>query len=482
MSSIKRAADLEEFSAFIAERTGLYFPREKFQDLELAVSRAAPELGFTDAAACINSLVTSPPDKELLETLAAYLTIGETYFFRNKADFDAIRNIVLPALTGDGKREQTLRIWSAGCATGEEPYSLAMLLDSCSPALRSRAVSILATDINSKALREAGRGIYGDWSFREVPEQIKATYFTKTRDKKLHLLPRIRGMVDFSYLNLAEDSYPSLLTATNAMDLILCRNVLMYFRADLAEAVLRKFRAALKDGGWLILGPAEGPLTFSDKIPGLEPARLPGLTIYRKAAGPRPQPPALYAAAAPSRTTAARTRPPAPPAPKKRPLEEAGGLYRAGLYTEAGKELEALLAAEPQNAAGLVLLARVRANLGRLAEAGKLCAEAIEADKLDPLAHYLLGTIFLEEGRDSEAGMSFRKALYLAPDHILTHLALGNLFLRGGKAAWARRHFKSAAALLKRHEQQDVLPDSEGMTAGRLEEIVRSALTRFTDD
>ena len=78
--------------------------------------------------------------------------------------------------------------------------------------------------------------------------------------------------------------------------------------------------------------------------------------------------------------------------------------------------------------------------------------------------------------------MSFRKALYLAPDHILTHLALGNLFLRGGKAAWARRHFKSAAALLKRHEQQDVLPDSEGMTAGRLEEIVRSALTRFTDD
>lgn len=486
MSSIKRAADLEEFSAFIAERTGLYFPREKFRDLELAVSRAAPELGFTGAADCINRLLTSPPDKELLETLAAYLTIGETYFFRNQADFDAIRNIVLPSLTGDGNREESLRIWSAGCATGEEPYSLAMLLDNCSPALKSRAVSILGTDINSKALREAGHGVYGDWSFREVPEHIKATYFTKTRDKKLHLLPRIREMVDFSYLNLAEDSYPSLLTATNAMDLILCRNVLMYFRQDLAEGVLRKFQAALKDGGWLILGPAEGPLTFLDKIPGLEPARLPGLTIYRKAAQPRPHRPSLYAAAAtpaaPSRTAAARARPPAPPAPKKRPLDEAGILYRTGRYTEAGKELEALLAAEPQNAAGLVLLARVRANLGRLAEAGKLCAEAIEADKLDPLAHYLLGTIFLEEGRESEAGMSLRKALYLAPDHILAHLALGNLFLRGGKAAWARRHFKNAAALLKRHGQQDVLPDSEGMTAGRLGEIARSALTRCDDD
>ena len=260
----------------------------------------------------------------------------------------------------------------------------------------------------------------------------------------------------------------------------------MYFRADLAEAVLRKFRAALKDGGWLILGPAEGPLTFSGKIPGLEPAQLPGLTIFRKAAVPRPHHLSLHAAAAapaiPSKAAAARTRPPAPPAPKKRPLEAAAALYRTGRYTEAGKELEALLTVEPQNSAGLILLARVRANLGRLAEAGKLCTKAIEANKLDPLAHYLLGNIFLEEGRESEAGMSFRKALYLAPDHILAHLALGNLFLRGGKAAWARRHFKNAAALLKRHGQQDVLPDSEGMTAGRLEEIVRSALTRFTDD
>ena len=487
MSPVLPAPELEEFSAFVAGRTGLHFPRERLADLERAIARAAPELGFADAGTCIRWFLASPPDKERLETLAAHLTVGETYFFRNKADFDAIKNIILPALAAGKAGDEDVRIWSAGCATGEEPYSIAMLLDKCSPELKGRGMSILATDINTRALREAGRGVYGDWSFREVPRHIKEIYFTKTRDNKLALLPRIKKMVDFSSLNLVEDSYPSLLTATNAMDLILCRNVLMYFRQDLAEGVLRKFQAALKDGGWLILTPAEGPLTFPAAVPGLKMAQLPGLTAYRKTAEQQPVYAPLFAAEALEPVLppppAAKPRPPSPPAaPEKRPLEEARTLYGLGLYPEAAGELETLLAAEPRNGAGLLLLARVRANQGRLGEAGQLCAKAIETDKLAPLAHYLLGTIFMEEGRGSEARMSLRKALYLAPDHILALLALGNLFLRGGASAQASRNFKSAAALLERHSPEEVLPDSEGMTAGRLVAAARSALTRCADD
>lgn len=482
------APGLEEFSVFVAERTGLHFPRERLADLELAVSRAAPELGFEGAAACIDSFLASPPDKERLETLAAYLTVGETYFFRNKADFGALENIILPALASGENGGESLRVWSAGCATGEEPYSLAMLLDGLSPALSGRGVSILATDINSRALLEAGRGVYGAWSFREVPPRFTEKYFTKTRDKKLALLPRIKKMVGFSYLNLVEDSYPSLLTSTNAMDLILCRNVLMYFRPDLAEAVLRKFQAALKDGGWLILGPTEGPLNFHGS--GLKAAQLPGATIYRKSAAPGPALPYIYQAAAPEPAvyggSVAGTPEPPPPAPaaapEKRPLEEAGALYARGLYEEAGKELEALLAAEPGNAAGLLLLARVRADLGGLAEAARLCALAIEADKLAPPGHYLLGGILQEEGRDGEAALSFRRALYLAPDHIPAQLALGNLALRAGKTALARGHFSNAAALLERQAPEDILPDSEGMTAGRLKALARAALKRCSGD
>lgn len=484
MGQIMPAPGLEEFSAFVAGRTGLYFPREKFADLERAVARAAPELGFADAGACISWFLAAPPDKERLEILAAYLTVGETYFFRNKADFDAIENTILPSLAAGKARAEDVRIWSAGCATGEEPYSIAMLLDRCSPELK---ISILATDINSRALREAGHGVYGDWSFREVPRHIKDIYFTKTHDKKLTLLPRIKKMVAFSYLNLVEDSYPSLLTGTNAMDLILCRNVLMYFRTDLAEAVLRRFQASLKDGGWLILTPAEGPMTFPDPVPGLKTAQLPGLTVYRKTTERQPvHAPILPAETPPPALPGApviEAGPPVPPAaPEKRPLEEARTLYRLGLYPEAAEKLETLLAAEPRNAAGLLLLARVRANQGRLGEAGRLCLKAAETERMDPLAHYLLGSILLEEGRDGEALLSFRRAVYLAPDHILAHLALGNLFLRAGKAARARGHFKSAAALLERHGPEEVLPDSEGMTAGRLEAAARSALTRCADE
>lgn len=489
MSARIPAPGLEEFASFVAERTGLHFPRERLADLELAVTRAAPELGYDGAAACIASFLSAPPDKERLETLAAYLTVGETYFFRNKADFGALENIILPALASGENGGESLRVWSAGCATGEEPYSLAMLLDGCSPALKGRGVSILATDINSRALREAARGVYGGWSFREVPRRVTEKYFTKTRDKKLALLPRIKKMVTFSYLNLVEDSYPSLLTSTNAMDLILCRNVLMYFRPDLAEAVLRKFQAALKAGGWLILGPAEGPLNFHGS--GLKAAQLPGATIYRKSAEPGPVLPYIYQAAAPEPALyggpvagAPEPPPPAAPvaAPERRQLEAAGTLYARGLYEEAGKELEAFLAAEPGSPAGLLLLARVRADLGGLAEAARLCALAIEADKLAPRGHYLLGGILQEEGRDGEAALSFRRALYLAPDHIPAQLALGNLALRAGKTGPARGHFRSAAALLEQRAPEDILPDSEGMTAGRLKELARAALKRCSGD
>jgi len=453
------APGLEDFAAFVAERTGLYFPPERLTDLERAVARAAPELGFADAAACIGGLLASPPDKERLETLAAYLTVGETYFFRNKSDFGAIENIILPAIAAGMNGDESVRIWSAGCATGEEPYSIAMLLDGGAPALKGRGVSILATDINSSALREAGRGVYGEWSFREVPPHIRDKYFAKTTGKKMALLPRIKKKVDFSYLNLVEDSYPALLTATNAMDLILCRNVLMYFRADLAEAVLRKFQASLKDGGWLILGPAEGPLNFPGPAPALKPAQIPGVTIFRKTGGAQPADAPVFPAETPapvfSITPAMGTTAPVPPAPPP---------------------------AGPPSAAGLLLLARGRANLGRLAEAEELCSKAIEAGKLNPLAHYLLGIIFMEEGRDGEAAHSFRRALYLAPDHIPAHLALGNLFLRGGKAAQARGHFKNAAALLKRYKPDETLAEPEGMAAGRLLAIARSALARCAHD
>lgn len=462
MTPAAPAEQLAEFSAFVAERTGLYFPREKFPDLERAVSRAAPQLGFDGAGACMAGLLASPPSRERLERLAACLTVGETYFFRNSADFGAIENVILPEMIARKDRGDALRVWSAGCATGEEPYSLAMLLDGL-PRSGGYAVSILATDINRDSLNVAARGFYGEWSFREVPARIKEKYFARGRNKELALVPRIRKAVDLAYLNLAEDSYPSLLTRTNAMDLILCRNVLMYFRPDLAEAALRRLQASLREGGWLILGAAEGPLTYPCPVPGLKAAQLAGLTIYRKVSGeeaPRPVP---------------RRPEQIPPAPV------CGPAAMPAAVPAAAERRPPATAGEPCAAAEFMRRAGILADQGRLAEAAAFCARAVEADKFSPAAHYLLGSIFREEGRNLEAALAFRRALYLAPEHAAAHLALGSLLLREGKRGRARGHFRSAAALLERYGRDEVPPDSEGITAGRLLEIARAALERCAD-
>src|SRR6185369_3291595 len=132
---------------------------------------------------CIERLVSGQLDKEQLETLAGHLTIGETYFFREQSSFDILENSILPDLIASRRgRGQRLRIWSAGCSTGEEAYSLAILLSRLIPDQREWQITILATDINSSALGKAVQGVYSDWSFRGVPQWIRQRYFKKTHD------------------------------------------------------------------------------------------------------------------------------------------------------------------------------------------------------------------------------------------------------------------------------------------------------------
>ena len=175
-------------------------------------------------------LSSEPPSRNQIEILASYLTIGETYFFREKQTFEILEERILADLIKTRRQnERRLRIWSAGCCTGEEPYSIAMLLSKMLPDLKDWNISILATDINPRFLHKASEGVYSKWSFRDCPQGVKERYFRKAKEDRLEILPDIKKMVTFSYLNLVEDSYPSLSNCTNAMDVIFCRNVLMYF-------------------------------------------------------------------------------------------------------------------------------------------------------------------------------------------------------------------------------------------------------------
>ena len=484
---------LAGLSEFVTARFGLHFPPKRWRDLERRIGPAARDFGFKDVADCVAWLITTTPTPEQTEILARQLTIGETYFFREQKSFEALERTILPELIGARRgKDQRLRIWSAGCSTGEEPYSLAILLSRLIPDLNGWNVTILATDLNAQAVARARRGIYRDWSFRGTAAWLKEKYFSRTGDGGFEIHAAIRNMVTFACLNLAEDSYPSLSNNTNAIDVIFCRNVLMYFEAEQARQVIGSFRRALLAGGWLVVSPCETSADFT----GFATVPFPEALLYRKVgdgwtvpAMPFPEaageaviiPPHLpeQVWAPPSGLSPLPSPPPAEETASTSDLDEAEALYREGRYAETADTLAAFVAMGlPEGrllcsyGKAAALLARTFANLGRLSDALLWSEKAIAAAKLDPGLHYLRATIFQELGEPEKSIVSLRRAIYLDHGFALAHFALGNLTLKLGKSREADRHFGNALELLRTHPAGEPLDGAEGITVARLTEIV----------
>lgn len=447
---------LSSLSDFLAAQMGLHFPRERWGDLERGIAAAASEFGMANVESCIRWLVSTPLTQNQVEILASHLTVGETYFFREKRSFEVLEANILPELLrARGETESHLRIWSAGCCTGEEPYSIAMLLDRLIPDPAKRNITILATDINPRFVRKAAEGVFSKWSFRETPPWIRERYFNRRTDGRFEIKPHIRKMVTFSYVNLAEDTYPSLWNNTNAMDVIFCRNVLMYFGAVQARQAVANLRRSLVDGGWLITSPAE---TSGSLFSAFTAVEFPGVFLYRRMAGGAP------------RIVVAGHRVPAfdvaPPSPPKAPPHEPVRVQET--------EPVAIHEQKPDERAMPRHMARTCANQGKLAEAIEWCEKAIASDKLDPASHYLLATIRQEQGQGDAAAQALKRALYLDPEFVLAHFALGNHCLSQGRHRDAERHFGNSLALLRARPHAEILPESDGLTAGRLIEIIMS--------
>jgi len=434
---------------------GLNFPQERWSDLERGIAAVAPEFGFADAESCARWLLSTPLTHPMIETLASHLTVGETYFFREPRSLEALEDRILPALLhARHGAERRLRIWSAGCCTGEEPYSIAMLLERLIPDQRGWNITILATDINPKFLRKAAEGVYGEWSFRGAPAWLRERYFKKRRDGRFEIVPHLKRKVTFSYLNLADDAYPSLANNTNAMDVIFCRNVLMYFTPDRVKETARNYYRALVDGGWLIVSPAE---TSNALFAPFAAVAFPGVVLYRKIAETEHRA-AVVQYPSPALVLPAEAL--TPPQPRVAETTHAAPIHDAP--------------SKPDDYAALSRNARECANQGQLTEAAAWCEKAIAADKLNPAHYYLLATIQQEQGRHEASAQSLQRALYLDPDFVLAHFALGNLRLSQGRRREAERQFDNALALLKQHPAEEILPESEGLSAGRLNEIIAS--------
>jgi len=356
------------------------------------------------------------------------------------------------------------------------------------PDLKDWNITILATDINPRFLQKASAGVYSEWSFRDTPLLIKERYFKRTKEGSFEILPSIRELVSFSYLNLAEDSYPALLNNTNAMDIIFCRNVLMYFDQERQRKVIQKLCRCLLDGGWLIVSPSEiSHVLFAQ----LTTVNFQGATFYKKQlTGVRDQRSGVrdYVEVIDQQleikiqeSKFMKQLEPIPETelqkpdirqPTTDPYMDALTLFGQGRYAEAAEKIALLLSLKQDDATAMALLARVHANQGKLSEALEWCEKAIASDKLNPGSHYLLATILQERGRFEEAAISLKRVLYLDQNFVLAHFALGNLTRLQGKLRESEKHFQNALSLLSAYRQENILPESEGITAGRLKEII----------
>jgi chemotaxis protein methyltransferase CheR len=422
--------------------TGLAYYEDKDTELAHRIGSRLTCLGLRDCGGYLNLLSEPVRGAAELDALIAAITIGETYFFRHQEHFDSLRDLVLPGLAARNREHRSLRIWSAGCADGPEPYSLAILLKrEMASQFSGWQTAILGTDINRHCLARAREGKFEEWAFRSTPDDVRRSCF-QSEGKRWGILPAYREGVSFQYHNLAEHAFPSLVNNLCKFDLIVCRNVMIYFDAERMRKMILQFYDCLAPGGWLLVGPTEPNMTFFSSF---RTVNAPGVTLYQR---PDHAVPALLPAVSPPlpfvQTPSAR------PAPSRPPKSN----------TDSGSSRT---------------LSEVRrhADRGAWETAATCCEELLKQDRRNSQAYFYYGLILDQMQRGPEAEKSLRQALELDRESVLSRYYLGLFLQSHDEPREAARLFKRVLELLNHRRDADVFPDADGMTAAELKNLVK---------
>lgn len=444
--------EFRSFRDLIAERAGIYFEPGKQDLLRTNILQRMEDCGLSSFADYFQ-LLSSPAGTKEFDHLLNLIIIPETYFFRDQAQFKALQHSIIPeVLKNKSDSGSSLRIWSAGCSTGEEPYTIALIVAAGMAGMNYPSVQILATDVSNAALEEARRGVYGARSVRDVPKEYLNLYFTKKKGKYF-LDESIKKMVEFSYFNLVTEPYP--LLEMSGWDIIFCRNVTIYFQHESTKKVIHNFYQSLRTGGYLFAGYSESLRYLSDEFTTVQ---VGGTFVYKKE--PRDKRPRKKA----RRTWRTGRRQRIPSSGRSRrlkalPERKADEIQqictRAKELLEMGKPEPAgdLLAPHVEKATApenvLLLQAEIFLNQGNLEKAVELCQRIISCEPLSVAGYYLLGVVYRTWEKEREAIKEFRRVLYLKPEHALARFNLGDLYSQVGQLEEARLEYANVVRLLK---------------------------------
>jgi len=427
---------LARFSALVEQRLGLHFEKEQWRELEPLLAERSAKSGVEGYLALLSSSAAQSEWKALAERL----TVNETYFLRHPAQLEALVSQVLPSFS---RQTPHLRVLCAGCSTGEEPYSVALLSRERGLVDPAR-LRVLGIDVNSRVLSHARRACYSPWSLRAVPEGSRDRWFQRSPEGFI-LRPHLRDQVTFEERNLMQEA-PAF-WAPGSFHAILFRNVVIYFPPEVTRKIVARMARSLVPGGYLFLGPSETLRGISDEF---ELLRTGDAFYYRlktpaSAAVPAP----IGLPATPSQMALPAVAP-LPPPPPPEGLDGVLQSLEAERYEEAWTRLDAMPgASQPQ---GQLLRAVLHLNAGRFVEAERAGRQLLSMGATEASAHFLLGVCLEQSGDDAGARDRYAAAARADPTFALSHLRSGTLARRAGDVTEARVALRMAVSLLP-HEK-----------------------------
>jgi chemotaxis protein methyltransferase CheR len=447
--------DLLYIQRLITNKTGLFFEDERLSTLTSAIDKRMQTIDAAQTLKDYIQIIESNPFE--FNELINLLTINETYFFRESQHLKILTDTIIPELL---QKKPLIKIMSAGCSGGQEPYSIVIsLLEKYGSGFR-RFCSVIGADIDSSALKKASIGKYYGESFRNFDNAFKIKYFDETKDGGYQLKDFVKDAVVFQVLNLQSPTYPDNL---KEIDIIFYRNVSIYFKQDTKKEIFEKLSQILNNNGYLILSSTE---TFCHNTGILSLKEIDGLFVYYKGIDipivDRRKPKTQLLAVAdlfPKRALdhvshSGRTQsfPPAKAdrrTPKTDLFDEALAFAIDKKYNDALKAIDTLIDSNPSFYKGYALKTSILINLNRLKEAKDTALSVINKDTLNIEAYLLLGIIARIEQDDFNTIKRLKEALYLKPNNWLAHFYLADAHLHNGEKIEASKEYKIVLKLLE---------------------------------